>query len=40
MSLKIEKKIDLTNLSTKILKGILYITLFNRLGDFLVDRKL
>jgi len=39
MSLKIEKKIDLINLSTKILKGILYITLFNRLGDFLVDRK-
>ena len=40
MSQEIEKKVSLANLSTKILKGILYIILFSRLGDFLVDRKL
>jgi len=34
MSLKIDKKIDLLNLSTKILKGIIYITPFSHLGDF------
>jgi len=34
MSLKIDKKINLLNLSTKFLGGIIHITIFNSLGDF------
>jgi len=34
MYLRIDKKIDLLNLSTKNLKGIIYVTPFNLLGDF------
>jgi len=34
MSLRIDKKIDLLDFSTKTLEGILYIVPFNYLGEF------